>query len=174
MSLFDPIIAVAQQTGVFAFYLPFLVTFSLLYGLLKKSGIFGGDRQANALSALIAFSVAFYVIGFTPVGITIGQFLGSFFTQSTVILLTLIVGVMIIFVLQPVWPTGKKIKGYDQQGRPIFEEGARSFAVGKTVGIVLAVVLLFAFLTSGGLGVFGIQQLGTIGGIAISSQDMWF
>ena len=59
MGIFDQLIAASQQAGIFAFYLPFLITFALMYGLLARIGLLGqASRMTHGLNALIAFSIA--------------------------------------------------------------------------------------------------------------------
>ena len=117
MGIFDSLIGVASQAGIFAFYLPFLITFALLYGLLSRVGIFGpASKMTNALNAIIAFSIALFVIGFTPAGVTISQFFGAFFSQTTIILVTFIVGIIILVLLGQT--LGPAIVGHDKEGKP--------------------------------------------------------
>jgi len=171
MSLFEQILSSAQSAGFFGFFLPFLLTFALIYGLLNKSQLFGPAtaRGVSALNAVISMVAAFYVIGFTPIGMTIAQFLGNFFTQWTIILLAFIVGILAAFVLQPFWPREQKAK-YDQNGRLIgYEKGEPTLekTLGKYIGFGIFLALIGVFINSGGLNILGIDlNAVNVGGIA--------
>jgi len=75
------------QYGIFHLFAPFLVIFSLLYGLLRKSKLFGDKEK---FYAVIAFALTFYylysinIIEFTQ------RFFSAFFYQMLAMLLLLI------------------------------------------------------------------------------------
>lgn len=79
-----------QSLGVYTIIGPFLVIFSLFYGLLRKSGIFGRTENKEKIYALISFILAIYflynieVVNFTQ------NFLSFFFYELLVIFLLLI------------------------------------------------------------------------------------
>lgn len=170
MGIFDPLISAAQQAGVFAFYLPFLITFALLYGLLSRSKIFGEPgRMPNALNAIIAFSIALFVIGFTPAGVSLSKFFGTFFNQTTIVLVTFIVGIIVLTLLgESLGPLSYAI---DDKGNKIPTGKRAGFVIGKNIALVLGLVVLGVFINSGGL-----QALGLTGSTAvipgISMQDI--
>lgn len=166
MGVFDSIVIAANETGVFAFYLPFLITFALFYGLFKKANIFGraaGDNQGkdtgNAINAILSFGIALYVIGFTPVGVTVAEFFGAFFSYTTILISTFVIGAVLFSV----------IPGLDKTDK--FQKNAI-----KAMISITALVLIGIFISSGGLVVFGPQATGIggfgIGGIELSSQDI--
>ncbi len=169
MGIFDPLISAAQQAGIFAFYLPFLITFALLYGLLSRARIFGEPgRMPNALNAIIAFSVALFVIGFTPAGVSVSKFFGTFFTQTTIVLVTFVVGIIVLILLGET--IGPVLYAIDKQGNKVPTE-RRGFEIGKYGAIILGLVVLGVFINSGGL-----QALGLGGSAAVipgvSMQDI--
>jgi hypothetical protein len=158
MALFDVFISASQQAGIFSMYLPFILTFALIYGLLNKSGILGGGRPAKALNAIIGFSVAFYVIAFTSAGTTIATFFSTFFTQTTALIVTTIALVLVLTVLAPIW--GGK-------------EGGIKFRGGGYVPLIIVAILLWSFSSSGGTTIFGISVPGGAGvGFGLSNQDI--
>ena len=170
MGIFDTIISAAKEGGVLAFYLPFLIAFALIYGLLNRAQIFGDaskDRKVNAINAIIAFGIAFYVISFTSVGVTVTNFFGTFFSQSTMLLVTVVVVTLIVSVLSGIWPGGKWT--LTEKGEKVYLEGKPG--VGKLIFVIAALGLLAVFFNSGGgtiLGVGGTSPaLGTL-----SAQDM--
>ena len=165
MGIFDSLIGVASQAGIFAFYLPFLITFALLYGLLSRIGIFGqSNRMTNALNAIIAFSIALFVIGFTPAGVTLGKFFGTFFSQTTIVLVTFIIGMVVLVLLgQTLGPVISVTKEGDIK--------ERGFVFGKYVALVLVLVVVGVFVNSGGLQALGISNTAVILP-GISMQDL--
>ncbi len=169
MGIFDQLLAVSRDAGIFAFYLPFLITFALLYGLLSRVGIFGraNERITNALNAIIAFSVALFVIGFTPAGITLSGFFGQFFQQSTITLITLIIGIVVLVLLGET--LGPPIIAQDAQGNP--RQVGRGYQFGKYVALVLVLVVVGVFINSGGLVALGFTRAGSFLP-GLSGQDM--
>ncbi len=167
MGIFDTIIGAAQQGGVLAFYLPFLIAFALIYGLLNRTQIFGDskDRKANAINAVIAFGIAFYVISFTGVGVTVANFFGTFFTQSTMLLVTVLVVTLVVSLLGGIWPT-KPLK--DKEGNII---GFEKASIGKLIFVIVALALIVVFFNSGGGAIIGVG--GTSPAIGtLSAQDI--
>ena len=101
------LIKALQTQGVFEIYLPFLLTFALFYGLLRKIGIFKAisgqagqeDSTANKISAVIAFVAAMYITIFSPAAIPISRFFATFFTQSSIAIVVLMVTIMMLAML---------------------------------------------------------------------------
>jgi len=153
MGIFDVFISGAQNAGIFSMYLPFILTFALIYGLLNKSGVLGGGRPAKALNAIIGFSIAFYVIAFTSAGVTIATFFSSFLTQATALIVTVIALVLVMTVLMPL-------------------HGDAPFKVGGYVGVIIVLILLWSFSTSGGTTIFGIGIPAGALGLGLSNQDI--
>lgn len=63
-------IELARDFGFFDTVIPFLLIFTLVYAIIRFTGILGKDDQvknANAIAAVIAFSIAFLVIATTNV-----------------------------------------------------------------------------------------------------------
>ena len=97
--MFENLIEIAQNYGIFNFLLPFLLTFSIFYGILRKSKIFGSDEKAERINAVIAFVAAFYILIFTPAGTTLASFFANFFGWSVIALLTLLIFGTILFMM---------------------------------------------------------------------------
>lgn len=85
-------INVLKDFGIFEIYLPFLLTFTIFYGLMTKMKIFG-DKERK-IPAVVAGVAAAYVTIFSPVAIPISQFFATFFTQSSLVLVVLLVTMM--------------------------------------------------------------------------------
>lgn len=58
------LIASWEQAGVFAYLLPFLLMFAIIFGILSKMQIFGDNK---AISAIIALVVGFMALQFNIV-----------------------------------------------------------------------------------------------------------
>jgi len=150
------LISIAKDIGFFEFYLPFLLTFAIFYGLLEKIQLFG--PKSKNINLVISVVVSLYIIAFTPVGITFAQFLSTFFSNTALIILTLIAFGMIFFVLFPILGGGERKPNFDKILKWAFP-----------VAILLA---LGIFIQSGGLAIFpGIDISGfNFGGL--SPQDL--
>lgn len=150
------LISILKQQGVFEIYLPFLLTFAIFYGLLRKMNLFGSDATANKIVALISGVAAAYVMIFSPVAGPISQFFAKFFTQASVTLVVLLVLAMItaMFLWSPFMKPDQKwdLKNY------------LPFAI--LVGFLLVIAM---FVSSGGIDLFGriIPP-----GINISGEDL--
>ena len=150
--------ALAQQAGIFHFYLPFVLVFAIFYGLLTKSKVFGDpkqDKTAVRLNAIISLVAALYVIGFTPVGvqlISFADYLATLFTDAAVVIVTLLVFLMILWMLIPI-KTAELSKWW------------------YILVVIAALIALALFFNAGGSAIFGF--VGNIGGgIGLSGQDI--
>jgi len=133
------LIGILQEQQIFEIYLPFLLAFSIFYALLTKLNIFGeGSKKINVVVAGIA---AAYIMIFSPIAGTIAQFFASFFAQTSIVLVTLLVFMMVIGLLTgPFWTEEK-----------IGEIGRKVAPWAVAIGFLL---VLGMFLQSGGLALF--------------------
>ncbi|MEM5794296.1 MAG: hypothetical protein QXS48_01375 [Candidatus Aenigmatarchaeota archaeon] len=144
-----------KNIGVFEFYLPFVILFGLLFGLLEKSKIIP-ERRINII---IALASAFFIMAYTPAGITLTQFFSNFFANVAVVMVTLLSFVLMIYLIIPI--TGRK--------EPEFPKAA------KYIAFLIALIVVGIFLTSGGLSIFLPQLAETtvpIPGLEIDPQDL--
>ncbi|MCX8179654.1 MAG: hypothetical protein N3E38_02910 [Candidatus Aenigmarchaeota archaeon] len=139
------LIKALQSQGVFEIYLPFLLTFALFYGLLRRIGLFGkdqSDKTSNKISAVVAFVAAMYVTIFSPAAIPISKFFATFFTQSSIAIVVIMVSIMLItmfFSLPFLDPT--------QRGR--FTSNFLTYLF--FAGLLIAIAM---FISSGGVQLF--------------------
>lgn len=131
------IINVAKDIGIFQFYLPFIIAFAILYGLLQKVNVLG----SKGLNILVSLAIAGFVMIYTPVGITLSQFFINLFGNAIVVILTIVV----IAILASVLATGgifdfKKVTDMKYW-----------WAIGLPLFILLAVGV---FVASGGTSIF--------------------
>lgn len=130
------VIGTLKDVGVFQFYLPFLISFAVLYALLLKVKIFGDNK---ALVTIIALAASAFIMVYTPIGITFSQFLTNFFGNAVVVILTFVVLIIFADLL--------KTGGID----------VTSLVKGNwlLVGLLLLVLLVFGvFVASGGTSIF--------------------
>lgn len=141
----EKIVESLRGFGFFDYYLPFILMFAIFYGLLTKSKIFGEDKKAERINLVIALSASFYLLIFTPVGITLANFFANFFGGTLIIFLTLLILGGILWM-------GLKIT-----------IGKERLEIEKTkyMNILLALVgvglLLFVFGWAGGFLLFGVE-----------------
>jgi len=160
------LIKALQTQGVFEIYLPFLLTFALFYGLLRKIGIFKvlpgqnqtqqDDSTANKISAVVAFVAAMYITIFSPAAIPISRFFATFFTQSSVAIVVLMVTIMFLAMFFSLPFLGNQ--------KYIFAEEIIHWLV---IGALLVVIGMF--ISSGGVQLFA-KILPP--GVKISSEDI--
>ncbi|MBI1978644.1 MAG: hypothetical protein HYS62_01120 [Candidatus Aenigmarchaeota archaeon] len=151
------VIQIAKDVGVFQFYLPFLLSFAVLYALLLKTGVFGAQKN---LVTIIALAASGFIMVYTPVGIAFSTFLANFVGNAIVVILTIIV--VLIFV------------GMLQSGK-ILPENFNDIMKGNTLWLfllLLVLIVLGVFVASGGTSIFpGLnistkQLFGSIGGLS--------
>jgi len=84
--------------GIFSFFLPWLITAAVFWGLLKKSGIFG-----STINAILSLSVSFFLWGYliSAYAVDIGTPLSIFITQGTVFILVFLFGLVAASMFYP-------------------------------------------------------------------------
>ncbi len=175
MGIFDIFLTTAQNSGLYALYLPFILVFAVIYGLLNKSKIFGTGAGVRGINAIIAFAIAFYVIGYSSLGVTIATFFSNFFTQTTALIVTVIGIMLVLYVMQTIWPREKKARIDPRTGEIIgYEEGAPRLKIGWYIPVIVVLIFLWQFASSGGSTIFGFTLPSYIipSGIGVSSQDV--
>ena len=85
-----------SELGFFKFWLPFMLTSAVFYGLLRKSKIFGEPERNVAVNAVVSLVAAFMVWA-APIliGIDIETQLSLFFIQAISSMLVLMVALML-------------------------------------------------------------------------------
>ncbi len=58
-----------QSFGIFDIVLPFLLVFTVIFGILEKTKVFGkeGDSSRKNLNAMVAFVIGFFVVAATQI-----------------------------------------------------------------------------------------------------------
>ncbi|MEM5766246.1 MAG: hypothetical protein QW423_01255 [Candidatus Aenigmatarchaeota archaeon] len=139
---FEFMILKLQQLGFFTFLLPFILMSAVLYGLLRKSQIFGPPEKNLVINAIIAIVASFMILA-APVitGINIEQQLAKFFLQSMIAVIMLIFAVLIVGVFF----------GPDLPGKIQEKLGAKYLGGLLVAGILIGLTLI---VTSGLTNVF--------------------
>jgi len=158
---FADILELWKEQGVYEFYLPFVLMFAIFYGLLAKSKIFGDEdkeRRVRNINVVISIVAALFVM-VSPVGVSMTVFFGTFFTQTMVILTTMLCFVMIFYMVIPHDKVGDVLKDPAKYVKYLVP-----FALLATLAI---------FFGSGAPEIFGIS-LGriTLPWLDLSSQDV--
>jgi len=99
--IFQPFIQKLVDLGFYNFFFPWIITTAIMYGLLKKSKVFGDSAMMNGT---ISLSISFLVIGFPLIFGNPSVFalpMATFFTQATVIVLFLAVGFLMASFFYP-------------------------------------------------------------------------
>jgi len=66
IGIFASIITQLNRLGFYGFILPWLLMFALVYGLLKRSGVFG--KEGDKVAAVVAMALAFFITSYTGIG----------------------------------------------------------------------------------------------------------
>lgn len=162
---FADILELWKAYGVFEFYLPFVLMFAIFYGLLAKSKIFGDEskeRRVRNINVVISIVAALFVM-VSPVGVSLTTFFGTFFTQTMVVLTTMLSFLLIMYMVIPHGSVGDMMK--------------EPMKYAKFLVPFAALAALALFFASGAPAIFGINIGGVGGGGGIglsglSSQDI--
>ncbi len=99
---FETVILKMRDLGMFQFLLPFMLTTTIFYGLLRKSKIFGEEFRAITVNAVVSLVAAFMVWS-APIilGVNMETSLASFFLQGTSATLIVLVGLLMASMFFP-------------------------------------------------------------------------
>ncbi|MEM7826294.1 MAG: hypothetical protein QW451_01525 [Candidatus Aenigmatarchaeota archaeon] len=156
VSVFELVILRLKELGFFTFLLPFILVAAILYGLLRKSQIFGPPEKNVAINAVVAI-VASFMVWASPIiaGINIEQELAKFFVQSMIVTLVLIISVLAFSMF-----FGPNLPQTIQE-----KVGSKYLGIFLIVGAIIGITLL---MTSGLTSVFFPEGIGI--GVGISED----
>jgi len=102
MNPFEFTIKKLQELGFFQFLLPFMLTATVFYGLLRKSKIFGEPKENVVVNGMVSLIAAFMVWA-SPIllGINIETQLSLFFLYSMIGILVFLVSLIIASLFFP-------------------------------------------------------------------------
>lgn len=158
---FVEVIAVWKDYGIFEFYLPFVLMFAIFYGLLSKSKLFGEPKEKRVTNINVVVSVvaALFVMVYTPVGVSLTVFFGTFFTQTMVILTTILCFALILYMILPTGAVEEMFKDPSKYAKYLIP--------------IAALIVLTVFFSAGGLSIFGVTDISIIlPRIGLSTQDI--
>jgi len=147
-----------QNMGI-AQILLFLLSFAVVYGLLKQYKV----PKSNAAQAMIGIAIAFLTIMAAPVALV------NVLTEMSANLVLVAVGLLVLIIFlevagiheKVIYDTGKKDKDgkaiSDIREVKIFEKYGYAFA------IVLGIIAILIFINAGGLGLIGVQNINLSG-----------
>jgi len=156
---FADILEIWKAQGVFEFYLPFVLMFAIFYGLLSKSKIFGDEdkeRRVRNINVIISIVAALFVM-VSPAGVSLTVFFGTFFTETMVVLVTMLCFMLIMFMIIPHGSVGDFLKEPMKYAKYLIP-----FAL---------IAVLAIFFSSGAPEIFGIK-IGGSGGIGLPNLDL--
>lgn len=82
-----------HELGFFELLLPWMLFLAIIFALLRKSEVFGNEISVHAVIAAI---VSFFIINYTPVGMTLGTFFTTLFGIAAMIIAGLLVGILFL------------------------------------------------------------------------------
>jgi len=97
--LFRPIAEKLIELGFLGFFLPWLITAAIFWGLLKKSKLF----DSIIINTILALSASFFLWGYLigPTAIEIGGPLSIFMAQVSVLILVIVFGLVAASMFYP-------------------------------------------------------------------------
>lgn len=142
---FDQVVKNLESTGIFEFFLPFILIFAVVYGMLQKTKIFGDpkdDKGVSKINGIVAFAFAAFIMIFPTTSNAVFEltdFLANVVGGALIYIFGIIVAMLIFFMI----------------ATPL--SGGETPKIGKaaTIGGVMAFVLVIAlFFSSGGTEIF--------------------
>ena len=166
MSLAEAVLGNANSYGLYDLLLPWLFGFALVYGVLSFVPPFGDDKRLRSIISLVT---ATYLINYTPVGTSVGQFFTVLFGQGIFVMSGVLVGLMLVGLV-----FGKE--GWKDALKKPLELVLNILGVknkeGQEILIVGALFLVGIAIMFFAANSFGIS-LGTGGGMSIDQDTLW-
>ncbi|MEM5790651.1 MAG: hypothetical protein QXP77_01205 [Candidatus Aenigmatarchaeota archaeon] len=126
------LIATARDLGIFAFYLPFLLAFAIIYALLRKAKLWGDRKNIDLIVSLI---ISAFIIGYTPFGLALSTVLVNLFGGTFLTVVTILAILLIFYMLLPLFGVGKEK-----------EVSKKLIAVVLLISIVIGIGILIAYV----------------------------
>ncbi|MCK5062332.1 MAG: hypothetical protein KAR23_00235, partial [Candidatus Aenigmarchaeota archaeon] len=99
MNLYD-LVGNLKDVGFYDILLPWALFFAMTYGILTTVGPFSTKKEEGKKSvdktipAIISMALAFFIIAYTPFGLTFGSYLAIMFGKGG----TVLVGLLVILI----------------------------------------------------------------------------
>lgn len=137
-----------KSLGFYDFVLPWLLAFSIVFGILDKAGIFGGEKGKNkGVEAIISLVFAFYVTLFTPYPGFLSRFFSNLFGGSILVLSGILVSLLIIGI-------------FGFAPKDMF---GQNDTLGKKLLMILAVIIAVILLLNAAGWATGLPSFGGVG-----------
>lgn len=130
------LVAAGKEFGIFQFYLPFIMLFAIVYGLLQKSKIFG--PKAKGINIIIALAASFFVMEYA-LSAYLEVFFATFFAQTLGIFVGILGFLMITWLLLA-------LVGED------YKPDAKKYV--KYLVLIGAILAIATYISSGGTAIF--------------------
>ena len=159
-----------ESTGIFEFFLPFILMFAVVFGMLQKTQIFGKneDQSVKKINAVIAFAFAMFIMVFPTTNAAVydlTDYIADFIGGTLIYVLGIIVFMILLFMIATPLNKGEAPKAEKH-----------ALVIG---GVVAAVLVVALFISSGGAEIFpggpyinnglGFNFLGGGGGLFLGS-----
>jgi len=150
-TVYEGIISILETFGFFNIILPWMLTYTLIYGILLRTKVFGDPfsianpneaRTARSISSVVAFSIATILIGSTSVVLRIREVL------PLIILLIIIIFTLILALATIYLPTGK-----------IEEKYIKWIALFGIILFVLLMLSIFGLFSGSGFSLMGYENI---------------
>jgi len=147
-SPFETVILRLKDLGMFQFFLPFMLSAAIFYGLLRKSKLFGEGKENVTVNAVVAM-VASFMVWASPIitGVSIEVELAKFFTQAMLAMVVILVGLLALTMFVPAGGLGEKLKEFGLGKR--FYMAVLVAAILVAVGVLVSSGLIVVFFPSG-------------------------
>lgn len=143
-----------QSLGI-AQILLFLLSFAIVYGLLKQYKV----PKSNAAQAMIGLAIAFLTIMAAPIALV------NVLTEMSANLILVVVGLLVLIIFLEVAGIKVETPIYDKEGKQIgiHPEASIFHKYGYAFAIVLGIIAILIFINAGGLGLIGVQNINLSG-----------
>jgi len=132
---FELVVRQLLSLGFYDFLFPFIITATIVFGLLKKSKILS---ESWVINGVVSLSIAFMIFGFPViVGVSLASPFSTYFTQITVFVLVFVMGLLLASFFYP-----------DLTGMLLKQVTRRS-----SMYVMIAIAIAF-FITSGMVNIF--------------------
>lgn len=135
------LIAAGKEFGVFQFYLPFMVSYAIIYGILAKAKIFGDTKTGKNINIILSGVLSLFLIGYTPVGITLAEYFGTLFTGTILVVVTILGTLMVLYMLGSLVGVKIPAEGLSKRWAFLFL-------------LIVVVLAIGVFVSSGGMAFF--------------------
>ncbi len=125
-----------NRLDIFDFFFVWLLFLVIIYAVLKKAEF----SEEVSVNAVIAALVSFFIINYTPIGMTLGTFFSTLFGLAAVIIAGLLVGILFLGM------AGIKFEELLGKGNK------------TAIAVLLGFLAIITFISVGGLNFFNIES----------------